>query len=158
MQVSCEGSSGTVIQGNLIGTDATGMTNLANGSGVFVDFSADNTIGGTATGARNVISGNPGGNHYLRRPRDGKRHSGELHRYRRFRPVGLEVGRAMQILRRPGKYGWRHRPRRRKSHRGNGNGILIEEPNASGNIVRKLHRGGCHRLDPSRERWSGRPP
>ena len=64
-----QGSSGTVIQGNFIGTNATGTAGLANDGGVFVNNSADNTIGGTGTGARNVISGNPGGNHHPLRPR-----------------------------------------------------------------------------------------
>ncbi|MBT8398185.1 MAG: CSLREA domain-containing protein [Gemmatimonadetes bacterium] len=56
-----EGSSGTVIQGNLIGTDATGMAALGNELGIFLTSSPDNTIGGTAPGARNVISGNRDG-------------------------------------------------------------------------------------------------
>jgi titin len=47
-----------VIQGNLIGTDKTGSLPLPNGPGVVMGNSADNMIGGTITGARNVISGN----------------------------------------------------------------------------------------------------
>jgi hypothetical protein len=54
------GSDNNVIQGNLVGTDRTGMLPLANsGDGVGVG-SANNVIGGTAPGARNVISGNSG--------------------------------------------------------------------------------------------------
>jgi hypothetical protein len=49
--------SGNVIQGNYIGTDKSGTCGLPNGSGIFIDRS-DNTIGGTAVGAGNVISGN----------------------------------------------------------------------------------------------------
>jgi hypothetical protein len=53
-------STGNVIEGNYIGTDVAGTTHVANGNdGVDIMGGADgNTIGGTATGARNVISGN----------------------------------------------------------------------------------------------------
>ena len=55
--VSIEGS-GVIVQGNLIGTDATGEFADANGgSGVSV-IGEDATIGGTTLAARNVISGN----------------------------------------------------------------------------------------------------
>ena len=49
-----------VVQGNLIGTDVTGMNPLGNSSvGVFVDGGGfDSLIGGTSTGAGNVISAN----------------------------------------------------------------------------------------------------
>jgi CSLREA domain-containing protein len=50
----------TVIAGNLLGVDRTGTVDLGNGRAgiqVFTD-GADTTIGGTATAARNVISGN----------------------------------------------------------------------------------------------------
>jgi hypothetical protein len=61
------GTSGNVVEGNLIGTDGTGTTAfdssgnaLGNGyDGILIDGGANaNTIGGTATGALNVISGN----------------------------------------------------------------------------------------------------
>ena len=43
----------------LIGTDPTGSSKLANDSGVSIGGGASgNTVGGTAAGARNVISGN----------------------------------------------------------------------------------------------------
>ena len=52
-------SSVTVIHGNYIGTDATGGVALGNGgNGVSIDDADDNTLGGTATGAGNVISEN----------------------------------------------------------------------------------------------------
>ena len=63
-------ATGNLVQGNFIGTDITGaitdpdgMPNsgdeLGNiGDGVFISRAPGNTIGGTAAGARNVISGN----------------------------------------------------------------------------------------------------
>jgi CSLREA domain-containing protein len=49
------------VQGNYIGTDATGTADLGNSSdGVFTSSSSGDTIGGTGSGARNVISGNDG--------------------------------------------------------------------------------------------------
>jgi titin len=54
-------SSGTTAQGNLIGTDASGTAALGNGSdGIFFAGGADNLVGGTTAAARNVISGNNG--------------------------------------------------------------------------------------------------
>jgi Ca2+-binding RTX toxin-like protein len=53
-------AANTLVQGNYIGTDQTGTKPLANsGSGVSLDPSGV-TIGGTAQGAGNVISGNAG--------------------------------------------------------------------------------------------------
>jgi CSLREA domain-containing protein len=52
------GASGNLVQGNFIGTDITGTVALLNaGSGVSVS-APDNTIGGTAPGAGNLVSGN----------------------------------------------------------------------------------------------------
>lgn len=57
--------SGNQIQGNFIGTNATGSAALANGSsGIKIGRFApatNNTVGGTAPGAGNLISGNPQG-------------------------------------------------------------------------------------------------
>ena len=48
-----------VIAGNYIGTDVTGTVDLGNSlDGVFIDDGDNNTIGGTAAGAGNLISGN----------------------------------------------------------------------------------------------------
>jgi CSLREA domain-containing protein len=53
------GATGNVVQGNYIGTDKNGTADLGNsGDGVLIISAASNTIGGTAAGAGNVISGN----------------------------------------------------------------------------------------------------
>ncbi len=49
-----------VIQGNLIGTTADGAAALPNGSGITIVLATNTLIGGSAAGARNVISGNTG--------------------------------------------------------------------------------------------------
>src|SRR6185503_13349435 len=52
--------TGTVVQGNRIGTNAAGTAAVANaGSGILVS-GPSNTIGGAVSAARNVISGNAG--------------------------------------------------------------------------------------------------
>jgi parallel beta-helix repeat protein len=57
--ISIEGSSGNVVQGNLIGTDVTGTQALGNSvAGVNIYGGGNNTIGGTLSGAGNLISGN----------------------------------------------------------------------------------------------------
>jgi hypothetical protein len=54
-------SSGNQVQGNWIGTDASGAQALGNAqNGVESQNAANNTIGGTAAGAGNTISGNAG--------------------------------------------------------------------------------------------------
>jgi uncharacterized repeat protein (TIGR01451 family)/CSLREA domain-containing protein len=51
-------STGNAVQGNFIGTDASGTAALGNGStGIFL-FGSGNTIGGTSAADRNVIAGN----------------------------------------------------------------------------------------------------
>ena len=49
------------MQGNYIGTDVTGKVALANPASGIVVYSINNLIGGMATGAGNVISGNMAG-------------------------------------------------------------------------------------------------
>ncbi len=56
--VGTNGSTNTVIQGNFIGTTATGTAALGNDNGIFLSNSAGDVIGGTVAGAGNVISGN----------------------------------------------------------------------------------------------------
>jgi uncharacterized repeat protein (TIGR01451 family) len=54
--------TGTLIEGNLIGTDIGGARPLGNGGfGVNVNNAPGTVVGGTAAGARNIISGNVGG-------------------------------------------------------------------------------------------------
>ena len=48
--------TGAVIQGNLVGTDASGALALPNADGIYTNVPT--TIGGTEAGAGNVISGN----------------------------------------------------------------------------------------------------
>ncbi|MGP0066264.1 MAG: NosD domain-containing protein [Isosphaeraceae bacterium] len=55
------GADGNLIVGNLIGTDLTGDVAKANATGIELQTDAlSNTIGGTAAGAGDVISGNKG--------------------------------------------------------------------------------------------------
>lgn len=57
--VAITSGSGNVIEGNLIGLDATGERGLGNSEfGAVVSGGSGNVIGGTAAGARNVVSGN----------------------------------------------------------------------------------------------------
>ena len=52
-------TSDNLVEGNRIGTAVDGVTAMGNrGNGVFVSNAPDNTIGGTASGAGNVISSN----------------------------------------------------------------------------------------------------
>jgi parallel beta-helix repeat protein len=55
-------ATGNLVQGNLIGLDATGTNGIGNGIGygglILEGGATNNTVGGTVPGARNVISGN----------------------------------------------------------------------------------------------------
>ena len=60
------GASDNLIEGNLVGTDVTGTLAVGNGTnGVELQGSSNDTVGGTSTAARNVISGNGQFNVYL---------------------------------------------------------------------------------------------
>ena len=61
VSLQLDGADGNVIQGNLIGTDASGTVAIGNsitGIDIFNNGPDNNVIGGTAAGARNIISGN----------------------------------------------------------------------------------------------------
>ena len=99
--ISVQGS-GITIAGNYIGVDATGKTAKANAVGIDVS-GANDTIGGTAAGAGNVISGNSRRrSRSRRRRRHGRRGRGQLDRHRRRR-----LRRAGQRIRRGRDHRWR---------------------------------------------------
>jgi len=58
--ISISKGAGQIVQGNLIGLDATGAGILRNNQGVLVLGGTDHVIGGTAPGAGNVIAGSIG--------------------------------------------------------------------------------------------------
>ena len=61
VEINGAGATDNVLAGNLIGTDVTGTVALGNLTGVEIDSGASgNTIGGTTSSARNIISGNDG--------------------------------------------------------------------------------------------------
>jgi titin len=52
-------SVGNLVQGNFMGVDVTGTNALGNAfNGISIDSAGSNTVGGTSSGALNVISGN----------------------------------------------------------------------------------------------------
>ena len=102
------GTSGNVVLGNLIGTDIHGTANLGNIAAVLIRNGATgNTVGGTSSGAANVISGNR-----LRRvsgwQRDEwQRGTGQSHRHRqeRYRQARQHLrGVFIRITRRPTRW------------------------------------------------------
>jgi hypothetical protein len=61
-QTNGPGSTGTTIVGNLIGIDATGLTDVGNGNnGVHIVYGSGTVVGGLTSSARNIISGNQAG-------------------------------------------------------------------------------------------------
>jgi titin len=56
--IAFNGAVNGQVQGNLIGTDATGMTALGNQTGISTGGNGTGTIGGSSPAARNIISGN----------------------------------------------------------------------------------------------------
>jgi len=53
-------SQSNTVEGNYIGTDATGTEARPNGTGILISVANKNTIGGQSTGSGNVVSGNTG--------------------------------------------------------------------------------------------------
>ena len=51
-------ASGNTIEGNYVGTNAAGTAPVPNDIGIYFNDAPDNTLGGTAIGAGNVVSGN----------------------------------------------------------------------------------------------------
>jgi hypothetical protein len=61
VRLEVTGTMRNTVMGNYIGTDISGMVALPNKDGAFIGHGAtNNVIGGTASGARNLISGNDG--------------------------------------------------------------------------------------------------
>src|SRR5260370_1295093 len=59
--IQINSSTGTIVQGNIIGLNAAGTAAIQNDAGgIIILGGSANTIGGTTAGARNVISGNGG--------------------------------------------------------------------------------------------------
>jgi hypothetical protein len=59
LTINDAGAMNNVVQGNKIGTDVSGTAAIPNSSnGISINGGSSNTIGGTAPGARNLISGN----------------------------------------------------------------------------------------------------
>jgi titin len=56
--VAIDTSNGNLVEGNYIGTNAGGTAAIANQWGIQLSEANTNTIGGTTSGARNMISGN----------------------------------------------------------------------------------------------------
>ncbi len=61
-----DANDSNLVEGNFIGTDATGTSALPNGgNGILITHSSNNMIGGTTPAARNLISGNSGKGIYI---------------------------------------------------------------------------------------------
>lgn len=52
-------ATGNKIQGNYLGTDASGVVGLGDGNAVVIDNAANNQVGGGSAGEGNLISGHP---------------------------------------------------------------------------------------------------
>src|SRR5262249_16394883 len=61
VRIAGTAATGNVVQGNLIGTSADGSIAIKNNvNGVFINSGNNNTVGGTAPGAGNLIAFNGG--------------------------------------------------------------------------------------------------
>ena len=88
IHITDAGTDGNLIQGNLIGTNATGLKILAVGNGdegISIQNNASNTtIGGNTAAAANVISGNAGAGILIQDGVDWHDRARQLHRYRQI--------------------------------------------------------------------------
>jgi len=57
VELTGSGATGNAVEGNLIGTDVTGKLSVPNYQGIIINTGGNN-IGGTLTGAGNLVSGN----------------------------------------------------------------------------------------------------
>jgi titin len=136
------GSTGTVIQGNYIGTDATGTTVLGNELGVFINDSPSNTVGGTESGAGNVISGNLGRNLEINDTgASGNTIQGNFIGTDASGTVALENGRAVLIQDAPDNTIGGLESGARNVISGNLPGISIQGSAATGNVVQGNYIG-----------------
>jgi uncharacterized repeat protein (TIGR01451 family) len=61
LRIEGSGATDNLIQGNVIGTATGGSAAVPNGVGIVIaDGATDNSVGGTTSGARNIVSGNAG--------------------------------------------------------------------------------------------------
>jgi titin len=58
VDVSGTAATGNTVEGNRVGTDTTGTLALGNGGDGVIVYASGNTVGGSAAGAGNLISGN----------------------------------------------------------------------------------------------------
>ena len=61
LEIQDSNSTGNRVEGNIIGLNAAGTAAIGNLDGVIIEDAPHNTIGGTTSAQRNVISGNTGG-------------------------------------------------------------------------------------------------
>ena len=97
--ISDSGTTGNLVAGDDIGTLAGGSSSLHNSIGVIIQNGAtDNTIGGTATAARDVISGNNGDGRRHPRQRDDRQPGrGGRYRHQRRRLIGRRQRRRWRV-------------------------------------------------------------
>jgi len=136
------GSTGTIIRGNYIGTNAAGTAALGNDLGIFVNFSPDNVIGGTEPGAGNVISGNVSLNININ-GLDASENTvqGNYIGTDATGTAALENGRALLILDAPNNLIGGTQSGARNVISGNLPGISVEGPTATGNVIRGNYIG-----------------
>jgi titin len=132
-------SSANSLQGNFIGTDVTGTLPLANANdGISIDQSSDSNIGGTAAGEGNLISGNrDAGIRVIGVPASGNIIEGNIIGADRTGTIALGNGSAGVTVCGAGgnSIGGSGVGSRNVISGNRGHGILIQEQNATGNVV-----------------------